>query len=80
MQRRNVDLPDPEGGPSRHITSPLATLRVMPLRTSTLPKRLRTLRAVSSGWAAAWMLPSSTVVIATPSPLPAAEAPGAGGP
>src|SRR5258708_30886866 len=41
MQRRNVDLPDPDG-PSRHITSPCSTSRLMPFRTSRRPKRLWT--------------------------------------
>src|ERR1700712_3715023 len=41
MQRRNVDLPDPEG-PSRHNTSPRWTSRSMPLSTSWRPKDLRT--------------------------------------
>src|ERR1700749_1292055 len=46
MQRRNVDLPDPDG-PSRHITSPRLTSRLMPLRTSRRPKRLWTPSALT---------------------------------
>ena len=33
MQRRNVDLPEPDG-PSRHITSPGLDLEVIPFSTS----------------------------------------------
>ena len=48
MQRRNVDLPEPEG-PSRHITSPADTSSVIPLSTSLRPKRLWTPSAFTIG-------------------------------
>src|SRR5690349_8648525 len=50
MQRRNVDLPDPEG-PSRHMTSLRWTSSVMPFSTSSRPKRLWTASALTMGWA-----------------------------
>ena len=48
MQRRNVDLPEPDG-PSRHITSRAATWSVIPFRTSLRPKRLCTPSAFTIG-------------------------------
>ena len=48
MQRRNVDLPEPEG-PSRQATSRGWTSSEMPLRTSSRPKRLWTASALSMG-------------------------------
>ncbi len=48
MQRRNVDLPEPDG-PSRHITSPGCTSSVMPFSTSRRPKRLCTASALTIG-------------------------------
>ena len=41
MQRRNVDLPEPDG-PTSTSTCPLATSRVMPLSTLSAPKFLQT--------------------------------------
>ena len=53
MQRRNVDLPDPDG-PITHITSPGATSRSMPLSTLSWPNDLQTLSAFTIGtWAPA---------------------------
>src|SRR5689334_19855006 len=46
-QRRNVDLPDPEG-PMITATSPRATSRSIPRSTSLRPKRLCTFDAWSS--------------------------------
>ena len=48
MQRRNVDLPDPDG-PSMHITSPRPTSRSIPLSTSSRPNRLWTPSALTIG-------------------------------
>ena len=48
MQRRNVDLPEPEG-PSMHITSPRPTVSEMPFSTSRRPKRLWTPSARTIG-------------------------------
>ena len=48
MQRRNVDLPEPDG-PSRHTTCPRSTDMVMPFSTSRLPKRLCTSTASTMG-------------------------------
>ena len=50
MQRRNVDLPEPDG-PMTHITSPRWTVRSMPLSTSSRPKRLCTPSASTIGGA-----------------------------
>src|SRR5258708_3786351 len=41
MQRRSVDLPEPEG-PITQTTSPLGISMSMPRSTSSLPKRLHT--------------------------------------
>ena len=41
MQRIRVDLPEPDG-PMMQITSPLFTSRLIPFRTSTVPKDLWT--------------------------------------
>src|ERR1700688_2978270 len=46
MQRRNVDLPDPDG-PRMHITSPGTTSREIPFRTSSRPKYLCTPSALT---------------------------------
>src|SRR5659263_575670 len=48
MQRRNVDLPDPDG-PIRQSTSRGATSRSMPFNTSSRPNRLRTPSAWTIG-------------------------------
>src|SRR4051812_49153571 len=48
MQRRNVDLPEPDG-PTMHITSPLPTSSVMPLSTCKAPKLLQTASAFTIG-------------------------------
>ena len=48
MQRRNVDLPEPDG-PSMHITSPRLTSRSIPFSTSRRPKRLCTPSALTIG-------------------------------
>ena len=48
MQRRNVDLPEPDG-PSRQATSRGWTSSEMPLRTSSRPKRLWTASALTIG-------------------------------
>src|SRR5271155_2281008 len=50
MQRRKVDLPEPDG-PRMHITSPRPTSRLMPLSTSRRPKYLCTpsARTIGSG-------------------------------
>ncbi len=49
MQRRKVDLPEPDG-PTRHITSPRSTVSEMPLSTRSAPKFLHTssLRTIGS--------------------------------
>src|SRR5690349_2346866 len=47
-QRRNVDLPEPDG-PSMHITSPGWTSSVTPCSTSRRPKRLWTPSALTIG-------------------------------
>ena len=51
MQRRKVDLPEPDG-PIRHSTSPAPTSRLMPFSTSRRPKRLWTRSAMTIGGAA----------------------------
>ena len=48
MQRRNVDLPEPDG-PRRQTTSPRLDLEEMPLSTSSRPKLLWTASAVTMG-------------------------------
>ncbi len=48
MQRRNVDLPDPDG-PRMHMTSPRCTCRSMPFSTSSGPKFLHTASALTIG-------------------------------
>ena len=48
MQRRNVDLPDPDG-PIRHSTCPRPTSSVMPLSTANAPKLLHTRSALTIG-------------------------------
>ena len=48
MQRRSVDLPEPEA-PIRHTTSCESTERLMPLSTSSSPNRLWTASISSSG-------------------------------
>ena len=60
MQRRNVDLPEPEG-PSRQATSPGATSRSMPVSTSIGPNRLVTASARTIGG-----VPSVTVIALLP--------------
>src|ERR1700674_4413006 len=56
MQRRNVDLPDPDG-PIRHVTSPRLTTRFTPLRTLTPAYHFSTLSA-------------STMIVTTSPPSP----------
>ena len=48
MQRRNVDLPEPDG-PTMHSTWPLPTSSVTPLRTCSAPKLLQTCSAFTIG-------------------------------
>src|SRR5674476_926772 len=48
MQRRNVDLPDPDG-PTRHMTSPRFTVREMLLSTWFVPKLFDTRSACTIG-------------------------------
>ena len=48
MQRRNVDLPDPDG-PMTQATSPGMTVMSMPRSTSTCPKLLWTSIASTMG-------------------------------
>ena len=64
MQRRNVDFPDPDG-PSRHITSPRRTSRLMPLSTSRLPNRL---------WTPSDLTIGSLIAHALPCPMPSHRA------
>src|SRR5690242_11424572 len=64
MQRKNVDLPDPDG-PMMHITSPCCTVRSMPFSTARRPKFLCTPMAWTIGMA----------VAVTPSPRHPAEPP-----
>ena len=48
MQRRKVDLPEPDG-PSMHMTSPGCTSSETPFSTSSRPKRLCTDSALTIG-------------------------------
>src|SRR3712207_9458551 len=61
MQRRKVDLPEPEA-PSRTTTWPGITSMSMPLSTSRWPKRLCTASAFTIG------VPSPPEVVAAPPP------------
>ena len=63
MQRRKVDLPDPDG-PMMHTTSPAGTVREMPLSASWLPNDLQTSAARTIGSA------EVAAVTGTPRPRP----------
>ena len=68
MQRRNVDLPDPDG-PTRHMTSPRFTVRERDLRTwsstANYPRLERANVAVhTAGWAG-WVMRALTSVSAS---------------
>ena len=59
MQRRNVDLPDPEG-PIRHMTCPRGTSSEIPFSTSSRPKRLCTPSALIIAWLTADRSPTES--------------------
>src|SRR5438128_1911886 len=61
-QRRNVDLPPPEG-PMITTTSPRLTSRLTPLSTSALWKRLQTSTARTIG---ASLVPSAPLMVSVP--------------
>ena len=63
MQRRNVDLPEPDG-PITHATSPGCTCRSTPRSTSVLPKLLWIPTASTIGWSC----PSSVMSIPPSAP------------
>ena len=58
MQRRNVDLPEPDGPEQAHHLAAAATSSVMPFSTSRRPKRLCTPSALTIGSALIGRAPS----------------------
>src|SRR5665811_1151649 len=64
MQRRNVDLPDPDG-PTRHMTSPRFTVREMLLRTWLVPKLFDTRSASTMGTSVRDSMPLVLVSVIT---------------